>query len=63
VKPGDVAGRDLEVENPDRSVLEDLAMMRFLVDRHDRRLGRRRGGLLREACGGEEDSGANDGKG
>jgi hypothetical protein len=36
VEPGDVAGRQLQVEDAHRPVLEHLPVMRLLVRRHDR---------------------------
>jgi hypothetical protein len=38
VKPGNVAGRNLEVEDAQRSSLKYLSMMRLLLNGHDRRL-------------------------
>jgi hypothetical protein len=38
VEPGHVARRDLQVDDAHRPVLEQLSMMWFLMDRHDRRL-------------------------
>ena len=38
VKPGNVAGRKLEIENAQRSSLEHLSMMRLLMNGHDRHL-------------------------
>jgi hypothetical protein len=38
VEPRDVAGRNLQIEDAQRSALKDLAMMRFLMNGHDWRL-------------------------
>jgi hypothetical protein len=65
VEPRHVAWRDLQIDDPQRTVLEYLPVMRLLVNRHHRRLAlsglvcRLPGGCLslQPGCGGKQRNG------
>jgi hypothetical protein len=66
VEPRDIAGRKLQVQDPHRTVLEDLTVMRLLMDGHHRflsltsRVGRLPRGDLATDRGGAENDGCKD---